>query len=365
VNGPESRRRQILSRVTDLFLAEERHDDEKIRLYDEVMGRLIERIEASALAELSARLASIDQAPPNVVMRLAMNDEIEVARPVLSKSNRLSDDDLAAIANFKSQAHMLAICARPRLGEVLTDVLVSRGNAEVAHFVVANPGASFSQGGFGVLAKRAEEDDDLAVRLARRPELPLRVFCALLACGSDIVKERLLAANRHENHLRVSEVVDEVSGRLADAAVECHDYAGALRTVLLLHGSSDLTEHDVLRLAERHRLEEAIAALSIMWSVPIETVEQIMCRGRVTSLLGACKAAGFTWATVRALINASPRLPLPGRLGEMEKEFARLTDIEIQQSLSGWTRPSCGPLARDHDERRVPDFRFMDAGQNR
>jgi hypothetical protein len=66
-----------------------------------------------------------------------------------------------------------------------------------------------------------------------------------------------------------------------------------------------------------------------MWSVPIETVEQIVCRGRVEPFLRACKAAAFGWSTVRAIIEASPRVPLPGRLAEMQKDFERLTTAEV------------------------------------
>jgi uncharacterized protein (DUF2336 family) len=337
-DGSETRRAQILSRVTDLFLSQEQYDEAQIRLYDEVMGRLIELIETEALAQLSERLAPIDQAPPNVVLILAKNDEITVSRPILVKSNCLSDNDLAAIAQTKGQAHLLAICCRNRLPEPVTDVLVARGNAEVAQRVVANPGAFFSETGFRLLAQRAEEDDDLAVRLVRRPELPLRVFCTLIACASDVVRERLLAVTRWENHLRVSQVVDEVSAKVADGIVDSRDYAVARRRVLLLHGSAQLSDNDVLRLAESHRLEEVITALSIVWSVPIETVERIVCRDRIEGLLFACKAAGFEWATVRAIIKASPRLPLPGRLAEMERDFARIIDADARNALSAWRK---------------------------
>ena len=132
--------------------------------------------------------------------------------------------------------------------------------------------------------------------------------------------------------------MDEVSGRLADAAVECRNYAMALRTVLLLHGSSELSEKDVRQLAERHRLEETIAALSIMWSVPIEAVEHIVCRSRIETLLCACKAAEFEWPTARAIIKASPRLPLPGRLAEMHKEFEHLTYTHAQNVFLSWRK---------------------------
>jgi uncharacterized protein (DUF2336 family) len=131
----KTRRAQILSRVTDLFLSETQYSDEQICLYDEVMGRLIQRIETDALAQLSERLAVIDWAPPNLVLSLARHDEIAVSCAVLAKSNRLRDDDLVAIAQTKSQDHLLAICCRGRLSEPITDVLVARGNAEVARTV--------------------------------------------------------------------------------------------------------------------------------------------------------------------------------------------------------------------------------------
>jgi uncharacterized protein (DUF2336 family) len=202
-HGADVRREQILSQVVELFLGAEGYDDDQIELYDQVMGRLIEWIEASALIQLSERLAPVDHAPPRVVRTLAMYDDIAVSGPVLARSNRLSEADLVAIANTKSQAHLLAISCRGRLGEPVTNVLVVRGNSDVARRVVANPGACFSEAGFDVLTRHAEADEELAVRLARRPELPLRVFCTLLASAADVVKERLLAATRQENHLRV------------------------------------------------------------------------------------------------------------------------------------------------------------------
>ena len=62
------RRVETLRRVTDLFLGEaERLSDEQIGLFDDVLGKLIHRIETRALAELSSRLAPIDNAPIDVI----------------------------------------------------------------------------------------------------------------------------------------------------------------------------------------------------------------------------------------------------------------------------------------------------------
>ena len=80
-------------RVTDLFLSSAgSFGNEQIALFDDVLERLIGTIELRAiadmgarvaLAEISAQLAPIAQAPPSVIRRLANNDEIRIAGPVL------------------------------------------------------------------------------------------------------------------------------------------------------------------------------------------------------------------------------------------------------------------------------------------
>src|ERR1700691_132169 len=103
-SGTNSRRAEILTRVTDLFVGGAPHfSDDQIGLFDDVMLRLVNTIEAKARARLASRLATIANAPLNVIHRLAFDDDIEVARSVLVRSERLDDQDLLATVNSKSQ----------------------------------------------------------------------------------------------------------------------------------------------------------------------------------------------------------------------------------------------------------------------
>jgi uncharacterized protein (DUF2336 family) len=90
---------------------------------------------------------------------------------VLSRSERLDDETLIETARNKSQAHLLAISIRRVLSGAVTDVLVLRGNDEVIHSTVNNPGAEFSERGFTRLVHRAEGDDSLATCLGMRPTI--------------------------------------------------------------------------------------------------------------------------------------------------------------------------------------------------
>jgi uncharacterized protein (DUF2336 family) len=172
-NATSAERSDMLLRVTDLFLGGvDSYSDDHLTVFDEVMIRLIEKADRAALIALSDRLAPLDKAPVNVVRRLSRDDSIAVSGPFLERSTTLSDNDLVELAKTKSQAHLLTIAGRAPLSEAVTDVLVDRENSEVAHKLIANEGARFSEIGFVKLVNAAGRDKTLAAAVVNRPDLP-------------------------------------------------------------------------------------------------------------------------------------------------------------------------------------------------
>jgi uncharacterized protein (DUF2336 family) len=170
---PISQHLGIQRQVTDLFLGcASSYSERQAAILNGVMGRLIERIDRRALLELSGRLAAVDNAPANVIGRLSNDNDIAIAGPVLEKSNVLTDENLVAIAKIKSQDHLAAIAGRKRISEIVTDVLVERGNGDVACKVAANAGALFSELGFVKVVHIARGNEALAMALANRKDVP-------------------------------------------------------------------------------------------------------------------------------------------------------------------------------------------------
>src|SRR3981189_3631874 len=102
-HGTVARRVETLRRVTDLFInGAVDFSSDQIGLFDDVFQCLMEHIETSAKALLANRLAPIDTAPPLTIRALAYDDLIEVAAPVLSRSERL--DTEARIETPRKQA---------------------------------------------------------------------------------------------------------------------------------------------------------------------------------------------------------------------------------------------------------------------
>src|ERR1700730_9483780 len=182
------RRAETLRRVTDLFVSGSgRFSGEQIALFDDVMCRLLEQIEVSARAAFGKRLAMIPDAPLRVIRGLALDDEIEVAGPVLAHSERLDDPILVESARTKSQNHLLAISRRKTLAEAVTDVLVERGNKQVVLSTANNRGARFSEASFCRLIKRSDGDDTLAACVGSRPDIPQPLLLVLLETASELV----------------------------------------------------------------------------------------------------------------------------------------------------------------------------------
>jgi uncharacterized protein (DUF2336 family) len=171
----ESWRGTTLRRLTDLFLAgASSYTPEQVAVFDEVMERLMQKIDRRSLVELSGNLAAIENAPAKVIGSLARHVDMLVAEPVLRSSNVLSEQDLVEIAGNagKNFALLSRIAERPRLGRVITDVLIQCGNPGVARKVIDNAGAEISELGFAKLVSGAERDRELAAAISKRDDLP-------------------------------------------------------------------------------------------------------------------------------------------------------------------------------------------------
>ena len=243
---PESRRR-ALWHTTDLMIAGSYSDDE-IWTFGEVIGRLADEIEVAARAQLAKRLARFDRAPVNIIHKLAFDDEIEVAGPVLRESERLEPYALIANVCLKGQTHMLAITQRKSIEESVTDVLVTRGDQEVVKSVVSNNGARLSEFGFLHMIQRAEGDSILAEQLGLRKDIPRHVFQQLIAKASDDVRKRL----EHERPTmgeQIQSTVTDVAGELQSKfGPVSRSYYVAKRVVTTQHRQGNLNESSISRL---------------------------------------------------------------------------------------------------------------------
>ena len=335
-HGSAEKRAEMLRRITGLFLeGAKAFNDEHVALFDDVIGCLIEEIEANALAELAHRIAPVSNAPAGVVSKLARNDDIAVAGPML-KGAALADPDLMYIAETKSQAHLLALSGRHGISEALSEIIVDRGDRDVARSIATNQQARLSEGAFTTLVKRAEQDGVLAEKVGLRTDIPPRLFRQLLMQASDVVQKRLLAQAKPETQAEIRRVLAKVTDEVAAKAAP-RNYASALTTVRALHKERKLTEADVAEFAKTGKYEETIAALATLCAVPVEVVDRLMSGERADPVLILARSAGFGWPTVREVISARPGAKPTGQVLDAAFEnFERLTAATAQRVVRFW-----------------------------
>ena len=329
---PESRMR-ALQHTADLLIAG-RYSDDEIWTFGEVIGRLADEIEVAARAQLARRLARFDKAPVNIIHKLAFDDSIDVAGPVLQESERLETYALVANACTKSQPHLLAISKRKSIEEAVTDVLVTRGNREVVNSVASNHGARFSEFGFLHMIQRAEGDSILAEQLGLRKDIPRHLFQQLIAKASEEVKKRL----ERERPAMVDQIqssVTEVTGTLQSKfGPVSRSYFVAKRVVATQHQQGNLNENSISVYARSHRLEEVTIGLSLLCSLPGDVIERALFDKKREMLLVLAKALEFSWATTMSLLflGAKDHRITAQDLNDLENEFGRL-NIETSRSV--------------------------------
>jgi uncharacterized protein (DUF2336 family) len=292
---------------------------------------------------VSSQIASVKQAPRTVIRRLAENDEISVARPVLTESARLSNEDLVELAQTKGEQHLLAISGRWWLKEVVTDALLARHYPSVSRRLVSNPGARVSANGYAIVLAQAENDPDLAVETGIRVDLPTELRQQLLREATEAVRTRLLS--RAPPHL-----FEEVRSAIAAASTGAdrqmsmrRDFAEARRHIGLLSKTGQLNEAALAGFARQRKYEETVAALAELSKSSIDVIRPLMQSLRDEGVLVPCRVAGLSWDTVSAVLDsrfASGSMG-PHELARARTQYAKLTAENALRLLRFWqVRPT-------------------------
>jgi len=332
-SGAPDKRIKILMNVTDLFVAGAADYGElDVALFDDVFGQLFAHVESAALAELSARLAPLPNAPAATVGALARRDAAAIAGPVLAQSARLSDGDLIEIARSKSQAHLAHIARRPRINEPVTEALVEHGDAEVASEVAGNAGARLSNLTMAKLVMRADGDERLTDVISQRGDIPPALLRRLMLQATAAVRAKLLAAAKPDQKATISRVLNEISALAAAPAPR--DFAQAQRIVSVFSQDTELTRARILEFADTERIAEMIAALSVLSDVPPEHIDRLVHAADPFGLMVLCRSVDLMWNTAHAVIMARPQAqPVEGDLRE---QFKQLSVQSAQKLVHFW-----------------------------
>jgi len=326
--GAVKDRSGLVRRVTDLFLvnAAVLRDDE-IAQFDEVLTLLVREIDAATRALLALRLASVRNAPTMLMRTLACDDEPDIACPVLTQSGRLDDPTLVAVARRNGQEQLFAISRRESLNEVVTDVLVERGDSQVLLNIAGNLRARLSVAGFERIVARAEGDDPLCERIGRRKDISTRLLAQLIKTASERVRATPKAEMPHDEPA-INRAVQGATIHVARKhESEARDSDAIRASVGELHQDGQLDDEQIRSFAEDGQLEEVRVALSLVGGLPASFIDQALSQESGEMLLVIARAVGLSWATIKSIL----RLPIwrrPATANELGSCLARFERLD-------------------------------------
>ncbi len=354
--GSAESRARALWYATDLLIMG-RYTENEIWMFGEIIGRLEQDIEAAARAQLARRLARTDNAPIKIIKKLAFDDSIDVAGPVLRESERLDARTLVANARSKSQQHLLAISQRRSISEEVTDELVTRGNRDVVRSVARNDGARLSDFGILHMIKRSERDSILIEQLGHRKDIPRHLFQQLIAKASDNARKRL-ESEHPEAASEIQSLVTDVTGTMhSKFGPASKSYFDAKREVAKLHLYGNLNENKIFEYAQSHRFEETTVGLSLLCGLPVDVVERALIDKNKEIALILAKALGFSWGTAMSLLflGAQDHRIVARDLEDMKREFSGL-NIETCRSVLRTYQSRKQAVAAASDKNRLPQL---------
>jgi uncharacterized protein (DUF2336 family) len=290
----------MLQQITELFLQHAgQHSDEQLDLYDEVLNELVAKVEVAARIKLAQRLASIYRAPVKTARSLALDEEIEVAEPVLSQSNAISDDTLTQCIAMRGQKHLHAIATRKKISELVSGLLIAKGDRIVLGTLACNPGATISDPSFGTLVRKGADDDWLLECIAGRKDIPANRLRELLSKASEIVRKRLAAAHP-ELRAIIADIFPSRASTTGAPPASSIDYKAAESAV----SSRELTEAAVNEFAAAKKLGEIIVSIARLSGLSVYEIQPLLLSRWTSPVAIILKAIGFQLRTVDAIYRA-------------------------------------------------------------
>jgi uncharacterized protein (DUF2336 family) len=312
------RNADLLRQLTTLFLEQApRLGEAHLAIFDEVILRLARDIEFRVRVELSESLADVPNAPLGIVRHLAHDDDIAVARPVLERSPRLTEDDLVAIVESKGRGHQLAISRRAVVTERVSDALIDHGDEDVVRSVAENSGARFSPRGVASLKTRAQSDFALRRAMDTWIGFPAPYLNDLVDAARRHAGERLKKDHVAAQADEIESLVDTITARLLESfptASMVDNFAPALVRIGRRAKLRPLCEDDVTDWLNSGEIDDALAAIAYIGALPVHLVARAFHASHYQPLLVVLRSLGFKRATLATVLRFKAGRVLPQSL---------------------------------------------------
>ncbi len=281
-------RAELTSAVAELLNME--LSTRETELIADVLIELVRQAETDLREALAERLSVLDNVPLRLILQIA-NDEINVARPVLTNSNALGDHDLIYIIKSKSTEYWQAIAERKVLNDKVIDTLADTNDIDTAIKLAENKNIKLTNHALTALSDVAQGAESLAQPLLQRDEITSELATALYKHVSEDMKQYISAHFPLESAdagNALDEIIREFRG--AQGASEFAPTPQMLKAADRYKAKGLLTTKLMMGALRRGQVQAFIAQFSKFSGMPADVIEEILKQKTGQGLAVSCKA---------------------------------------------------------------------------
>ncbi len=310
-------------------------------LMREILRRLTRDVEMAIRIALAERLADDTTAPHDLIL-LLVDDNIEVARPLILRSPLLTEKDALRLIAEASTGHLEAVAGRAHIGIPVTDALVNCESESVLVALVRNATARISETAYQSLVERSRAITGLQEPLISRADLPIELANSMCAWVSDALKIHI-ANNYKMAPKRVDVALSAAIESLSHAPAGPKDPPAdsAQKLIEKLAASGQLKAGFLMRVLSQGQIDLFDLAFSRMLHLDVARFRRTFYAQGVAPVALACRAAGIDKSVFATVFNLSRQArneaPSLGRadMEEADAVFGRFTRASALEELQG------------------------------
>jgi uncharacterized protein (DUF2336 family) len=300
-------RDEIYVAIASLFRAQGPHLSERERLLmREILLKLSRDVEMAVRIALAERLADDEDAPTDLILMLC-DDRIEVARPVILRSRKLTDAEILKFVREASVDHQASVAARPNIGEPVSDVLARSDAETVLVNLVRNATARIGTFAFETLVEKSRALESLHGPLATRRDLPPVLATKMCEWVSDALKTHItnnFPANAQKTAANVNEARHAVqTAPFAPEPIEGGDPTS--RLVDKLHTAGQLKAGFLLRVLHQGQIDLFDLAFARLIGMELNAFRRAFYQHGPRAVALACRSVGIDRAVFATVFNLS------------------------------------------------------------
>ncbi|UTW56592.1 DUF2336 domain-containing protein [Kordiimonas sp. SCSIO 12610] len=337
-------RSRLLENISDLFLSDAgRLSEHERALMSDILSKLISQVEKDIRKELANILQQTGGDFPDVVKLLA-NDDVDIARPLLEKSNLLKDPDLIEIIRMRTDEHRMSVAMRDELSEQVTDALIEYGNDDVLETLLNNHDTTLSKRTMEYMVAESRRVDRFQEPLLMRADLPGDLAYKMYWWVSAALRKRIVTEFEVEPVQFERMVRRAANSVITEQTNEQSSYVRAQKLVRRMYENGELSIQFLISTLRQQRVAVFVAGTAELAGISFRTAWRIFSDNGGESFAVLAKAIGMDRSQFTSIflllgqVRGAKDTKSPGFIKSILELFDAITEQNARGAVQIWQR---------------------------